>query len=57
MLSMLATHNVVDSEREMRGVSEPGGLEECEGAQPDDDPGRGEYEDGRWPSGFTGRRV
>ena len=26
LLSMLATHNVVDCEREMRGVSEPGEL-------------------------------
>ena len=55
--SMLATHNVVDSEREMRGVSEPGGLEEYKGAQSDDDPGGGEYGDGGCSSGFTGRRV
>ena len=51
---MLATHNVVDSEREMRDVSEPGGVEECKGAQPDDDPGGG---DRGWSSGSTGRRV
>jgi len=57
LLSMLATHNVVDNEREMRGVSEPGGLQECKGAQPDDDPGGGEYGDGGWSSGSTGRRV
>ena len=41
LLSMLATHNVVDSEREIRGVSEHGGLEECKGAQPNDDPAEG----------------
>ena len=57
LLSVLATHNVVDSEREMRGVSEPGGLEECKEAQPDDDPGGGEYGDGGCSSGCTGRRV
>ena len=57
LLSMLATHNAVDSEREMRGVSEPGGLEECKGAQPNDDPGGGEYGDGDCSSGFTRRRV
>ena len=66
---MLATHNVVDSEREMRGVSElgepggggeqlawPWGVEECKEAQPEDDPGGGEYGDGGWSSGSTGRR-
>ena len=53
-LSMLATHDVVDSEREMRGLSDPGEaggvgkqlpwpgcVEECKGEQPDDDPGGG----------------
>ena len=54
---MLASHNVVDSEREMRGVSEPGGVEECKGEQPDDDPGGGEYGDGGWSSGSTGGCV
>ena len=57
LLSMLATHNVVDSDREMRGVSAPGGLEECKGAQPDDDPDGGVHGDGGWSSGSTGRRV
>ena len=57
LLSVLATHNVIDSEREMPGVSEPGRLEDCKGAQPDDDPGGGEYGEGDCSSGFTGRRV
>ena len=38
-------------------MSEPGGLEERKGAQPDDDPGGGEYGDRGWSSGSTGRRV
>ena len=38
-------------------MSEPGGFEECKGAQSDVDPGGGEYGDGGCSSGFTGRRV